>query len=69
MQGSIKVVKRESPPTSATVAMQKREKEKALIQEAKKWEILEKKSYSPVVVQAGGGHRPGLSVGLVVENV
>ncbi|KAG9780230.1 hypothetical protein KCU88_g3819, partial [Aureobasidium melanogenum] len=35
-----------------------------------RWEILEKKAYSPVVVQqADRGHRPGLSVGLVVESV
>ncbi|EXJ90415.1 hypothetical protein A1O1_03516 [Capronia coronata CBS 617.96] len=34
-----------------------------------KWEILEKKAYSPVVVQAQRGHRPGLSVGVVVEDV
>lgn len=33
-----------------------------------KWEILEKKAYSPVVVQAERGHRPGMSVGVVVEN-
>ncbi|KAJ9607988.1 hypothetical protein H2200_008067 [Cladophialophora chaetospira] len=44
-----------------------KESEKQLIKEAQKWEILEKKSYSPIVVQAERGHRPGLSVGLVVE--
>ncbi|KIW95479.1 uncharacterized protein Z519_04064 [Cladophialophora bantiana CBS 173.52] len=46
-----------------------RESEKQLIKEARKWEILEKKSYSPVVVQAERGHRPGVSVGLIVESV
>lgn len=39
-----------------------------MIKEAKKWEILEKKSYSPIVVQAARGHKPGVSVGIVVEN-
>ncbi|OCT55066.1 hypothetical protein CLCR_02746 [Cladophialophora carrionii] len=47
--------------------MWSKESEKQLIKEARKWEILEKKSYSPIVVQAEMGHRPGLSVGLVVE--
>ncbi len=47
--------------------MWSKESEKQMIKEARKWEILEKKSYSPVVVQAARGHRPGLSVGLVVE--
>ncbi|KIW32221.1 uncharacterized protein PV07_03781 [Cladophialophora immunda] len=46
-----------------------KESEKQLIKEARKWEILEKKSYSPVVVQAARGHRPGVSVGLVVESI
>ncbi|OAP60542.1 hypothetical protein AYL99_05544 [Fonsecaea erecta] len=46
-----------------------KESEKQLIKEARKWEILEKKSYSPVVVQAERGHRPGVSLGLVVESV
>lgn len=46
-----------------------KESEKQLIREVRKWEILEKKSYSPVVVQPQLGHKPGLSVGLVVESV
>ncbi|EXJ58503.1 hypothetical protein A1O7_05929 [Cladophialophora yegresii CBS 114405] len=48
-------------------SMWSKESEKQLIKEARKWEILEKKSYSPIVVPADLGHRPGLSVGLVVE--
>ncbi|KEF59154.1 uncharacterized protein A1O9_03998 [Exophiala aquamarina CBS 119918] len=59
----IKITKREVPLAES------REKEKAMIKEARKWEILEKKSYSPVVVQASRGHKPGVSVGIVVENV
>ncbi|KAH0844984.1 hypothetical protein FOPE_09251 [Fonsecaea pedrosoi] len=46
-----------------------KESEKQLIKEARKWEILEKKSYSPIVVPAARGHRPGVSVGVVLENV
>ncbi|KAK5062734.1 hypothetical protein LTR84_004808 [Exophiala bonariae] len=57
----IKITKREVPLAES------REREKAMIKEAKKWEILEKKSYSPVVVQASRGHKPGVSVGIVVE--
>lgn len=59
----IKITKREVPLAES------REKEKAMIKEARKWEILEKKSYSPVVVQASRGHKPGVSVGIVVENI
>lgn len=58
----IKITKREVPLAES------KEREKAMIKEAKKWEILEKKSYSPVVVQASRGHKPGVSVGVVVEN-
>lgn len=58
----IKITKREVPLAES------KEREKAMIKEAKKWEILEKKSYSPVVVQAARGHKPGVSVGIVVEN-
>ena len=46
-----------------------KESEKQMIKEARKWEILEKKAYSPVVVQAARGHKPGVSVGLVVESI
>ena len=48
--------------------MWSKESEKQRVKEARKWEILEKKSYSPVVVQAERGHRHGLSIGLVVES-
>ncbi|RVX74331.1 hypothetical protein B0A52_01456 [Exophiala mesophila] len=58
----IRIAKREVPIAET------KEKEKAMIKEARKWEILEKKSYSPMVIPAERGHRPGLSVGLVVEN-
>lgn len=58
----IRIAKREIPLAET------KEKEKAMIKEARKWEILEQRSYSPVVIQAERGHRPGLSVGLVVEN-
>lgn len=58
----IKITKREVPLAES------KEREKAMIKEAKKWEILEKKSYSPIVVQAARGHKPGVSVGIVVEN-
>ncbi|KAK6383438.1 hypothetical protein LTS17_002730 [Exophiala oligosperma] len=59
----IKIIKRE--PDSKKV----RDAEKQMVKEAKKWEILEQKAYSPVVVQAERGHKPGLSVGLVVESI
>ena len=50
-------------------SMWSKESEKQMIKEARKWEILEKKSYSPIVVQPERGHRPGLSVtGLLVES-
>jgi hypothetical protein len=45
-----------------------KESERNMIKEAKKWEILEKKSYSPVVMEVDRGHRPGLSVGVVLES-
>ncbi|KIW67017.1 hypothetical protein PV04_06295 [Phialophora macrospora] len=65
-----KVVKAQADGKSGSFGklMWSKESEKKLIKEARKWEILEKKSYSPVVVQAEKGHRPGLSVGLVVES-
>ncbi|KAK5271725.1 hypothetical protein LTR96_003552 [Exophiala xenobiotica] len=63
----VKITKREPSETK------KIEDVERLFQEAregaKNWEILEKKAYSPVVVQAERGHKPGLSVGLVVESV
>ncbi|KIW20323.1 hypothetical protein PV08_00898 [Exophiala spinifera] len=59
----IKIVKRE--PDAKKV----RDAEKQMVKEAKKWELLERKAYSPVVVQAERGHKPGLSVGLVVERI
>ncbi|KAL6244362.1 hypothetical protein RBB50_008604 [Rhinocladiella similis] len=59
----IKIIKREPDTKKA------RDAEKQMIKEAKKWEILEQKAYSPVVVQAERGHKPGLSVGLVVESI
>ncbi|KIX02528.1 uncharacterized protein Z518_08469 [Rhinocladiella mackenziei CBS 650.93] len=62
----IKITKREP---SAEKNKWTKETEKQMLKEARKWEILEKKAYSPVVVQAEKGHRPGLSVGLVVESV
>lgn len=53
-----------------------KEREKQLVIQAavdaaarRNWELLEKKSYSPVVVQAERGHKPGLSVGVVVESI
>ncbi|KAI1618864.1 hypothetical protein EDD36DRAFT_43997 [Exophiala viscosa] len=57
----VKVTKREQPDRNSTY--------QKMAKEARKWEILEKKAYSPVVVQARSGHKPGLSVGLVVESV
>jgi hypothetical protein len=63
----VKITKREQSETKKIKDVER------LFQEAregaKKWEILEKKAYSPVVVQAERGHKPGLSVGLVVESV
>jgi hypothetical protein len=59
-------VKIAKQPTDKT---KMKEAERQMIKEARKWEILEQKAYSPVVVQAAHGHRPGLSVGLVVESV
>jgi hypothetical protein len=49
--------------------MSSKDNEHQLIKDARKWEILEKKAYSPTVVQAERGHRPGISVGLVVESI
>ncbi|KIW57025.1 hypothetical protein PV05_05630 [Exophiala xenobiotica] len=59
----VKITKRE-PDTKKI-----KDVERQMVREAKKWEILEKKAYSPVVVQAERGHKPGLSVGLVVESI
>ncbi|KAK4936937.1 hypothetical protein LTR10_022315 [Elasticomyces elasticus] len=57
----VKVTKREQPDRNSTY--------QKMAKEARKWEILEKKAYSPIVVQARSGHKPGLSVGLVVESI
>jgi len=37
--------------------------------DSKKWEIVEKRALSPVVVQAEKGHKPGVSMNLVVETI
>lgn len=62
-QSRDKVTKREQPSDREMVITQK------MAKEARKWEVLEKRAYSPVIVQARSGHKPGLSVGLVVESV
>lgn len=62
----IKITK---PQSEKTGKFWSKDSERQIIKEARKWEILEKKSYSPVVVQAERAHKPGLSVGLVVESI